>query len=629
LIETSILERLSGDLCDTVTGRSGSQALLERLYTANLFLVPLDDEQHWYRYHHLFADLLHNQQSRIPKSRVAELHASASRWYEQAGLTAEAIRQALAAEEYPRAAQLLENNALGMLVQGYAKTVESWIEAIPEKWRSHSARAILALAWIHLLRGSYDRVAEYLERAEAAITVGEEEDGQQAGHSGLRAELLGIQANLLNVRGNAEASIACARQALELAGPENAFVQSLAYLGLGGAYRLQGDYPRLVEAYQQAIHTSRVANNHLAGMMAVTALSLMAIQHGQLHLAAEVTRQALERVERTGDAPPPISGIAYAALGLIDYEWNRLDRARSEIERGMGLVRLAGHNAGVVYARVMAARIAQAEGDLAGASTQAYEAAALATGGLPTWLVPEVAAQQVRISLGERNPAAAEALLIQNGYTAPRQNDPLPEAIQIAWLRIWVYRALEEYQVKSLDDAEQAAGRLIEAAQGNGRLGTSIQGLLLRSQLREIVGKRGESLEDLHAALALGMPEGYVRTFVDEGDLLYRLLGMLRDRCRQGGADDLSGYLDGLLAAFPDVMKTNPPAGTAVLPEPLTEREVEVLRLIADGLKYEEVAEQLVITVNTVRFYVKEIYGKLGVNNRTKAVEMGKKAGVI
>jgi LuxR family transcriptional regulator, maltose regulon positive regulatory protein len=629
LVDTSILDRLSAELCDAVTGRSDSQTVLNQLYAANLFLIPLDDEQRWYRYHHLFADLLRSQLSRIPKSRVLVMRAGASRGYEQAGMTAEAIRQALAAEDYPRGAQLLEDNALGMLVQGYAKTVESWVEAIPERWRSHSPRAVLALAWIHLLRGNYNRVAEYLERAEIAIPAGEAEKSPRTDLSRLRAELLGIQSNLYNVRGDPQASIESARQALVLAGSDNAFVQSLAFLGLGGAYRLLENYPRLVEAYQQAIQTSREADNRLAEMMAVTALSQMAIQHGQLRFAAQVTHEALERIEASTTTPPPISGIAFAALALVEYEWNRLERAHQELERGMVLVALSGHNAGVVYARVLTARLAQARGDLARAAALMNEAAGLATAGVPAWLIPEVPAQQVRILLAQGNPTAAEAVLAQNGYSDPGMIDGLLEPVQIAWLRVWLYRAREGSLLVQPGDAERFVSQLIDAAQAAGRLGSQITGLLLRAQLRNIAGKDGDAQADLRTALGLGKSEGYIRTFVDEGEPLQRMLLALRSSSGQGSPGDSGAYLDELLAAFPGGVIHNRPGGSAGLPEPLTDREIEVLRLIAEGLKYEEIAERLVISVNTVRFYVKEIYGKLGVNNRMRAVEMARREGLL
>ncbi|MDY7042161.1 MAG: LuxR family transcriptional regulator, partial [Chloroflexota bacterium] len=198
LLKTSILDRLSGDLCNAVTGRTDGHALLERLLSANLFLIPLDDEQRWYRYHHLFADLLRDLQNTRQKDETTELHRRASSWYAQAGMASEAIRHALAAEDYALAVHLLENHAMDMIMQGYAKTVNSWVQAIPMEWSSLSPRTNLALAWMHLLRGAYSQASPYLERLEGSFSSPQvsKEDRQS-----LEAERLVMQSLLLNMEG--------------------------------------------------------------------------------------------------------------------------------------------------------------------------------------------------------------------------------------------------------------------------------------------------------------------------------------------------------------------------------------------------------------------------------------------
>jgi LuxR family maltose regulon positive regulatory protein len=217
LLQTSILDKLNGDLCNAVTGRSDGRALLERLFNANLFLIPLDDEGHWYRYHHLFADLLRDLQDALQKDETAELHRRASHWYAQAGMASDAIQHALVAEDYAMAVDLLERHAMGMIMQGYAKTVNGWVQAIPAEWSSQSPRTHLALAWMHILRGAYAQVSPYLERSQAAFAGSQVEPHLGEEKRSLKAEWLVMQSLMLIMEGKATDSKAMATQALEIA----------------------------------------------------------------------------------------------------------------------------------------------------------------------------------------------------------------------------------------------------------------------------------------------------------------------------------------------------------------------------------------------------------------------------
>jgi LuxR family transcriptional regulator, maltose regulon positive regulatory protein len=655
LLQSAILDSLTGELCDAVTGRSGSAELLERLYNANLFLIPLDDEQRWYRYHHLFAGLLRSQLGvRSPAQLVAQLHQRASRWYAAAGQPGEAIEHALAAADFPAALGLIEQHVMSILTQGYGRTVEGWLQAIPAELRQRSVRTNLAFAWMHLLRGSYAQIPPYLKQVEEALAL-DENGGDSAAFGSdsdtLRAEWLALQANLVNVQGRAGEGVELARKALELAPANDVYLKCLAYLGMGGSFRILGDYASLSEAYQKAIQYSREAGILLAEMMAVSALMLMSIRHGQLHFARQVGMQAVDRFERNGKPPPPIAASVYGVLGIVQYLWNQLEPAYVLFNRALQMSVLVGHNAGIVFTRVLMSKLSMAEGNVAAAYTLAEEAASLLAQGVPAWLKPYVADQQVRMLLAQAEPgssgAEAEAALKQ--YTAvPEEAQPPFELYALAALRIRLHRA------RALPGAMELANRQVETAVQAGRGGITLQALLLRARLHagmaHEIGLPGredllsqarlmaQAKADLEAALALAEPQANLRAFLDEGPAIAALL-----RC---GLPDtphtafvrqiLAGFGEGEYAeeagAFQAAPGSSEPAvspNAEALPEPLTDRELDVLRLMADGLKYEEIAEKLVISLNTVRFYVKQVYGKLGVNNRTRAIEAARKAGVL
>jgi LuxR family maltose regulon positive regulatory protein len=373
LLQTSILDKLSGELCNAVTGRTDSRSLLERLFSANLFLIPLDDEQQWYRYHHLFADLLRDLQAARQQDETAELHQRASRWYAQAGMASEAIQHALAAADYALAVELLESHAARLIMQGYVKTVNGWVQAIPAEWSSQSPRTYLAFAWMHLLRGAYAQVPPYLERLQASLA------GSQAGsqlgeeESSLRAEWLVMQSLILYKQGQATAGLALATQALEIAPKQDSRVRSLAYWGLASLYQLIEDYPHAVEAYQMAIQHSRAAENPVAEMMSTAGLAVMAFEHGQLHLALEIVDPVVTRIERSG-SQPPISAVIYGLLGEVYYQWHQIEQARRYTLRALQLSTLGGYNTGVISCRVFLSRLAQLEGDLEAAARESQQA---------------------------------------------------------------------------------------------------------------------------------------------------------------------------------------------------------------------------------------------------------------
>lgn len=609
LLQTSILAKFNADLCNAVTQRSDAAVLLEQLLASNLFLIPLDDEGRWYRYHHLFAELLIGILSRSHQKLMKDLHIRSAEWFEHQHMPQDAIDHALAAEDFPRAATLLEAHTWILLNQGYVRRVEAWMQSLPAEWRAQSPRTNLGFSWMYLLRGNFAQVMPHLQQVESALENASVTDE-------LRAECLALKANLMQSQGRIPEAIEHAQHALMIVPPVNVRVSGLAYLGLGAGYRQAVKFDLAVDALQQAIRFSRDSGDSVTGALATTHLILMSLQHGRLYFAEEVSAQMIERMERSKGAVPPIIGAVYGALGLVYYERNQVERARDHYLRGIQLGTFLGHHASLVYTQLNSARLLLAEGDLDGMARNLREAQELIQAGAPGWLRPNLLARQVQYFLAVGNLTEAESVLRQSGVIAGEQVTHATDDIQLAYVRIMMKRGKEA----DLKEGIQLAERVLMLAESGQRNNTSIQALVLGALIYERLGDAKSASAWMERALALAEPEGYIRIFVDEGAAVASILQRLAK----------TEYVRMLLAVFPAAERFSAkPHPTDGLIEPLSERELEVLRLLAHGLKYAEIAEKLVVSVNTVRFHIKSMYGKLSVDKQAKAIERARELGLI
>jgi LuxR family maltose regulon positive regulatory protein len=645
LLQTSILDRLNGDLCNAVTGRIDSHSLLQQLFNANLFLIPLDDEGHWYRYHQLFADLLRDRHTTLLKDQTAELHQRASQWYVQAGMVREAIEHALAAADYATAVHLIEDHAMDMLMQWHIKTVDGWMQAIPAEWCLHSPRANLAFAWLHMMRGAYDQAAPYLQRLHALFS--DPQTSEETTDPALTARWLAIQSMLLNAQGKPAESVALGSRALEIAPEGDSRVRSLIYLGLANAYQQLDDYARAVDAFQMIIRYGRAATNSVSELLGSSGLALLAIQHGQLHFAYDLAAQGIERVERSGSLPP-ISTAVYGELGVIHYQWHQLEQAHHYFRRAIQVSALSGYSDAELFYGVILSRLFQIEGNLEAAARELQKAVDLMQVVAPAAVREEVVSQQVRIYLAQNRLAAAEALLTGHGFSfqgkfsfpdlkSGQQNARPVAVLYLSALRILLHRARVRRELAISKPGIELADQLIAGALQHHYLLFALEALLVRAQLHAALGNEQASLADCAQAVELAEPEGFLSIFVEEGLPIAAALAALLKHDRLGVAQRT--HVEKTLAAFSGSQppldtrgeQPVPPHPTAqdgsemALIEPLTDRELDVLRLMAEGLKYEEIAHRLFISVNTVRSHVKVIYGKLEVNNRTQAIERARR----
>jgi LuxR family maltose regulon positive regulatory protein len=647
LLQTSILDRLNGDLCDAVTGRADGRTMLERLFNANLFLIALDDEGQWYRYHQLFADLLRDLLNVHHQDEAPELHRRASRWYAQAGLVSEAIQHTIVAKDYEMAVNLLEHHAMRMIMQGYARTVNDWVQAIPEKWALQSPRTNLAFAWMHLLRGDYAQTPPYLERLQASL--GDFQTGHRSEeNASLRAEWLVMQSLISYYKpGYAGEGIAMVTQALEIAPEQDSRVRSLVYWGLAGFYELMGDYAHAVEAYQASIQHGRAAENLVAEMMSTAGLADMAFQHGQLQLASEIAAATSARVERSGSLPP-ICAVLYGVFGEVYYQWLRIEPARRHTLRALQLSTLGGYNTGVISCHILLSRLAQIEGDLDAAAREIQQAVEMSPVEVVDYAQQEMVSQQVRVYLGQKRLAAAQMVLQGHGFSfqdqchfpalPPDQN--LTHAMGLLYnssLHVLLYQARAGQEPTGLTSGIELADRLVAKALQDRYIPVALEALLLRAQMHTLLGDHPASQADYIHALELAEPEGFIGVFVEQGLPVAEAIANLVKQNRLVSVQP--DYVERILAAFPSSQssglarskssETTTLFEPAVLFEPLTDREMDVLYLMADGLKYKEIAARLFISLNTVRFHVKAIYGKLGVNNRTQAIEVAHQLRIL
>lgn len=574
LLDTSILPRLSGDLCDAVTGRSDSADLLEDLLAANLFIVPLDDEGRWYRYHHLFAELLQHKLRRERAASLPELHHRASLWHERQEAPAASIEHALAAGDQPRAVALLEKYGWRLLTQGHARAFVRWVQALPEDLRSGSACLNIALVWGQILHGDHRQTGPNLAAAQAAV---EALPPDAAEARGLQADLLAVQSFVILAQGQAPEALALAERARALASGADVRLRASTALAFGVTCRTVGRFDEAGEALQEAVRAAQASEDHVTATLAVAHLALVWRPLGRLRRLAEVAEAAIERAETHARIAPFMLGSIHAVLGDVYYEWNQVEQARAALLHGIRLATLASHPASVIYGEVFLARLCQGEGDLAAAAEHLRAAGDVLAQGGPGWARGDWAGQQVALLAAQGHLVEAEATLRATGIPAEAPVTYRTDVIHLAWLR-WMI-ASRHPQALAL------AGRIVQSAEAGGRNGTLIQALVLGA-------KAGGGTAWLARARQLAAPEGYQRIFIDEA-------------------------------------VAEKPAVALDLVEPLTEREVEVLRLLALGLTYAGIAERLVVSVNTVRFHVKEVYGKLGVNRQVQAVARAQDLGLL
>ncbi len=616
LLKTSILTTLSPERCGLLTGRQDSAELLEKLEKSNLFIEPLDEQFHYYRYHALFAELLRNRLNRQGEDEVHSLHLRAAQALLAEGLETESLSHYLAAKDYRAVLDLMERHIWHWINHNPVTQIERWLSQIPLEMQQTRPRLLLGLGWMYLLRGNFARLVSVLETLENLIPQGDPSSEETALQ---KAEWMALHANLLQVQQKFDQAILAAQQSLDWIGSKDRRIASLAFLALGGGLRQKGNYAEARAALENAIHLSRGHDDPVTDILAVSHLTLMALEYGQLELAESTAQAAIHYLEQHPRGYPAVLGAVYGALGWVYYHRNQVEQSVRNFKRGIHLAELSGHNASAVYSLAGLARLHIMRNDLDPARQCLQQAEQFYQKGAPGWVLPELISCKSRLALNEGKLDEAESILSASGVTPASPLSPFSETILLGWLGLATAPTQSERQPWALELAQ----RLLAYAQNSQRhyalLQTRVLGAILHFKNRD----ENQARRWIKEAVQLAASIGYQSVFFENRSSLLHLMEVLRlPALNTILSPDKGDQRRTLLTHLAAPIKPTAETG-------LTERELEVLRLLAQGYTYHQIAENLVVSVNTVRYHVKGIYGKLGVTKVNQAIAEARRLGLI
>ena len=643
LLETSVLDQLSGPLCDAVTGQGGSQALLEALERANLFLVALDEVRGWWRYHHLFADLLRVRLAQERPGRVPELHRAAAAWHEQRGLADDAVRHALAAGDVDWAARLIEQHVEMLIRRSEGETLRRWLSALPASSVRTRARLGLAQAVSALVRGQVEEVEPLLDDAERAFAAtGDEPHEPSVGRAlsvlaNVPALIAFLRADVARLRGDAACAVDFDRQALARLDDGDWLLGTHVRWNLAVANWLRGRVGQAERDLAEVAAERRAAGEGYPAMRVCYDLGQVQRAQGRLEAALGTYQQALEVTSEASSQLPHL-GMAHVGLAGLLYERDELAAALDHATRGVMLCRHLAFTQPLAAGLAIVARIRQARGEVAGALEAMGEAGEVESSPQVVALLNPVPSWQARLLLAQGDITAATRWTQERGLGAGDEPSYPREPEYLVLARVLLARNLPRQALPLLE-------RLLDAAASDGRIGSVIEIRALQALGLAADGEQANAVETLAEALTLGCHQGYVRVFADEGAPMGALLGQLiaAQRVEQTPARGVPlGCLARLAQAFagehampgsrPGSRSGSRPGAASAVPglvEQLTGRELEVLGMLAAGTPNQAIAGELVITLDTVKKHVSHVLGKLGAANRTEAVARARELGLI
>lgn len=616
LLRTSILERMCDSLCATVVGHDGLNVIeLEQLEHRNLFVVPLDGDRNWYRYHHLFRGPLHHRLYRVSE-QVPEYHRRAAWWYAQHKFILEAIGHAIAAQDFLWAAELIEQEAQTSHPRFDSVTLLAWLEVLPQELVANRPWLLLAEGWARYSLSQFEAAFVAVQHIEHLLTQQPQEESANTQRLwGLVTAIKGMQARQ---QGDGNTAIALMQQALQLLPQDGSWIRAMIVLNLGVTYFVIDNFTAALPVLNEATRIGQIkgiADPAIAGLYLQAQFQAL---RGRMYQAVTLCQQGVDLATKRGWLATYAGVLVQVAIAEFLREQNQLEAAaqhlHESIERGSQT-----RQPGVMMGYITLARVRQAQGD-----TQAAWAAIQAAEQLPTWLWPtilSVATCRVRLHLAQGNLAEAIAWAENSDLGVEDELQYSSELDYLTLARVLIARVTSANEAQSyLDDAMRLLIRLYDFAKAGGRKARVMEVLILQALVFQARGDIAQALHCLEKALYIPRSGEYIRLFVDEGKPMIALL-------RHAATQQIHPkYVSCLFAAFGHVVVPTPAQS---LIEPLSHRELEVLHYLASGLSNQAIADELIVSLPTVKWHARNIYSKLNASNRTQAVMRAREIGLL
>ncbi|HEY9765583.1 MAG TPA: LuxR C-terminal-related transcriptional regulator [Chroococcales cyanobacterium] len=581
LLKTSILESFDASLCDAVTGRTDGHKTMEALEKSNLFVVPLDHERRWYRYHHLFSEFLQSHLRLIFSPEIPALHRLAAGWHEKNGNTAEGIAHFLAAEDFEQAGRLIERSSKTLLMQNQTATLMGWLNRLPEDWLRSQPSLCVLRGWCLVLTFQLDELDSWLM-----------ETAKRCQES---AEMLAIRAIAASQRG--EKALDLVRTALEGLSEEDVFSYNIVFMALGLEYGKMERYRESSEIFKKTARLSRVSGDFFTNILSLAYLANNEKILGNLKQGAEYARQAIE----CPNAPLPAISVPCVIMGDILYEWNEIDLAIQYLKKGIKLDKQWGNLDDQLYGSLLLLRALKANEEPVDELLTEIERISLRPE--LAHVLPWTALYKARNAFLERDLDACESWIRERGYSVLALDGPLHPFMEQEFELLADFRLAKGQP----DQALRISELLLEHAEKSGKLRTAISGRLIEALGRQQKGETSRALVLLEEALALAEPQNFLLIFLEKGAAMAALLS---EFIRAEGA--IEKTFAHKLLYFLKLKSTR-----AALPL-LSEREREVLDFIKAGKSNNEIAEEMCVTIATIKKHINGIYAKLDIKNRAE-----------
>ena len=638
LMYTSILNQFSAPLCNFLTNQDNSQEIIEMLERSNMFIIPLDNERKWYRYHHLFADLLNQRLRQSQPEKYLALHTKASEWYFENRMYNQAIDHALRGNEYDRSAHLIADQIDGLWKRGEHEKLRNWLDVLPHHILIDFPLLGAVHAYYHFTKGQNEAGQQLLDQVEKKINDNQSEDvnnlqidrtDSQAPHNNhIRGRIFVLQSLIDSNFGNVQGMINHATKALEHLPEDDLTWRNITLFALGDAYSFQGDMDASWKTRSEAVKACEAVGDPYYIIMANLKLSTTYRELGELDKTIDICQAQIKTGEKFGLETNSSIGYLMTLWGEILAEKNDLPAAIKLVRKG---VKITEHGSNIMiigFAYLNLMRVLLSSEDLASAEeiiSKVKNLAAQTT--IPTWLPGQMAIWQARVWLKQGKREAAHDWAIEQGFISSA-GIHLPDEFHFHSMFAYIISARILLAMDRFKDALKLLEHLSKAARDNRRISSLIEIMLLQALAFKAVDEDQHAMNTLAEAIHYAEPKGFIRIFVDEGQPMAQ---MLYDSLNHGTRSE---YVQQLLSAFPGQDPGQDRASVSQgnqseLVEPLSDREIEVLRLVAKGLTNQVIAQRLYLSIHTIKTHTRNIYGKLGVNNRTQAVNKARTLGIL